>query len=78
MKKDLIEVERIIMEKDLTEAEGIIMEKDLIGEGEIILEESQPTKKAVDKVTAVILPVNLRIRALETVIVNHLLKDSSA
>ena len=78
LEKDLTREGGIILEEDLTGEEGIIMEKDLIGEGEIILEESQPTKKAVDKVTAVILPVNLRIRALETVVENHLLKDSSA
>ena len=71
--EDLTEEEEIIMEKDLTGEEEIIMEKDLTGE-----EESQPTKKVVDKAVATILPVNLRIRALETVIGNHLLKDSSA
>ena len=71
--EDLTEEEEIIMEKDLTGEEEIIMEKDLTGE-----EESQPTKKVVDEVSIVIILINLRIRALETVIGNHLLKDSSA
>ena len=84
LEKGLIGEEEIIMEKDLTEEEEIIMEKDLIGEGEIILEkdltgeeESQPTKEAVDEITRIILLINLKIRALGTVIGNHHLKDSS-
>ena len=84
LEKDLIGEEEIIMEKDLTEEEEIIMEKDLTGEGEIIMEkdltgeeESQPTKEAVDEITMVILLINLRIRALGTVVENHLVKDSS-
>ena len=48
------------------------MEKGLTGE-----EESQPTKKAVDEVSTAILLINLRIRALGTVVENHLVKDSS-
>jgi len=48
------------------------------GEEEIILEESQPTKKAVDEVTRIILLINMGIRAIGTVIGNHRLKDSSA
>ena len=85
LEKDLIEEEETILEKDLIEEEETILEKDHIGEEEIIMEkdltgeeESQPTKKAVDEVSIVILLINLRIRALETVIENHLLKDSSA
>ena len=84
LEKDLTEVEGIILEKDLIEVEGIIMEKGLTGEGEIILEEdltgeeeSQPTKKAVDEVTRIRLLINMEIRAIGTVIGNHLLKDSS-
>ena len=77
LEEDLIEEEEIILEKDLTGEEEIILEEDLTGEEEITLEESQPTKKAVDEVTIVILLINLRIRALGTVIGNHLLKDSS-
>ena len=77
MEKDLIGEEEIIMEKDLIGEEEIIMEKDLIGEEEIILEESQPTKEAVDEITRIILLINLKIRALGTVIGNHHLKDSS-
>ena len=73
MEKDLTEEEEIIMEKDLTEEEGIILEKDLTGE-----EESQPTKVAVGEITMAILLINLRIRALGTVVENHLVKDSSA
>ena len=83
LEKDLIEVEEIIMEKDLTEVEEIILEEGLTGEGEIILEEdltgeeeSQPTKKAVDEVTRIRLLINMEIRAIGTVIGNHLLKDS--
>ena len=76
LEKNLIEEEGIIMEKDLIGEEEIIMEKDLIGEEEIILEESQPTKEAVDEITRILL-LNLKIRALGTVIENHLLKDSS-
>ena len=85
LEEDLIEEEEIILEKDLTEVEGIIMEKDLTKEEEIILEEdlteeeeSQPTKKAVDEVTRIRLLINMEIRAIGTVIENHLLKDSSA
>jgi uncharacterized protein YoxC len=84
LEKDLIGEEEKIMEKDLTEVEGITMEKDLTEEEEIILEkdltgeeESQPTKKAVDEVSTAILLINLRIRALGTVVENHLVKDSS-
>ena len=73
LEKDLIGEEEIIMEKDLTVEEEIIMEKDLTGE-----EESQPTKVAVGEITRVILLLNLRIRALGTVVENHLVKDSSA
>ena len=69
--------EEIILEKDLTEEEEIILEEDLTGEEETILEESQPTKKAVDEVTRIRLLINMEIRAIETVIENHLLKDSS-
>ena len=72
LEKGLIGEEEIIMEKDLTEEGEIILEKDLTGE-----EESQPTKEAVDEITRVILRLNLRIRALGTVVENHLLKDSS-
>ena len=72
LEKDLTEEKEIILEKDLTEEEEIIMEKDLTGE-----EESQPTKEAVDEINAIILLINLRIRALGTVIENHRLKDSS-
>ena len=85
MEKDLTEVEGIIMEKDLTGEEETILEEDRTGEGEIILEEdrtgeeeSQPTKKAVDEVTRIRLLINMEIRAIGTVIENHLLKDSSA
>ena len=73
LEKDLIEEEETILEKDLIGEEEIIMEKDLTGE-----EESQPTKKVVDEVSIVIILINLRIRALETAIGNHLLKDSAA
>ena len=76
LEKDLIEEEGIIMEKDLTEEEGIIMEKDLTAEVEIIPEENQPTKEAVDEISRILL-LNLKIRALGTVIENHHLKDSS-
>ena len=76
LEKDLTEVEGIIMEKDLTEVEEIIMEKDLTAEVETIPEESQPTKEAVDEITRILL-LNLKIRALGTVIENHHLKDSS-
>ena len=72
LEKDLTEEEEIILEKNLTEVEGIIMEKDLTAE-----EESQPTKKAVDEVTRIRLLINMEIRAIGTVIGNHLLKDSS-
>ena len=75
--KNLTAEVEIIPEKDHTEEEGIIMEKDLTAEVEIIPEESQPTKKAVDEVSIVILLINLRTRVLGTVIGNHLLKDSS-
>jgi len=85
LEKDLTEVEEIILEKGLTEVEEIIMEKDLTEVEEIILEEdlteeeeSQPTKKAVDEVTRIRLLINMEIRAIGTVIENHLLKDSSA
>ena len=61
------------LKKDLTEEGEIILEKDLTGE-----EESQPTKVAVGEITRVILLLNLRIRALGTVVENHLVKDSSA
>ena len=73
MEKDLTEVEEIILEKGLTEEEGIILEEDLTE-----VEESQPTKKAVDEVTRIRLLINMEIRAIGTVIENHLLKDSSA
>ena len=83
--EDLTKGEEIILEKDLIGEEEIIMEKDLTGEGEIIMEkdltgeeESQPTKKAVDEVTRIRLLINMEIRAIGTVIENHLLKDSSA
>ena len=75
--QDLTEVEEIIMEKDLTREEETILEEGLTGEEEIILEESQPTKKAVDEVTRIRLLINMEIRAIETVIENHRLKDSS-
>ena len=51
----------------------LILEEDLTGE-----EESQSTKKAVDEVTRIRLLINMEIRAIGTVIGNHLLKDSSA
>ena len=70
--EDLTKGEEIILEKDLIGEEEIIMEKDLTGE-----EESQPTKVAVGEITRVILLLNLRIRALGTVVENHLVKDSS-
>ena len=73
MEKDLIGEEEIIMEKDLTEVEEIILEEALTAEVE-----SQPTKKAVDEVTRIRLLINMEIRAIGTVIENHLLKDSSA
>ena len=72
LEKDLIEGEETILEKDLSEEEETIPEKDLTGE-----EESQPTKVAVGEITRVILLLNLRIRALGTVVENHLVKDSS-
>ena len=75
--KNLTAEVEIIPEKDHTEEEGIIMEKDLTAEVEIIPEESQPTKKAVDEVSITILLINLKIRALGTVIENHHLKDSA-
>ena len=75
--KNLTAEVEIIPEKDHTEEEGIIMEKDLTAEVEIIPEESQPTKVAVGEITRVILLLNLRIRALGTVIENHHLKDSA-
>ncbi len=85
LEEDLTGEEEIILEKDLTEEEEIILEKDLTKEEEIILEEdlieeeeSQPTKKAVDEVTRIRLLINMEIRAIGTVIENHLLKDSSA
>ena len=78
LEEDLTEGDEIILEKDLTEEEEIILEKDLIEEEGIILEESQPTKKAVDEVTRIRLLINMEIRAIGTVIGNHLLKDSSA
>ena len=55
----------------------MLLEKDLTGVEEIILEESQPTKKAVDEVTRIRLLINMEIRAIGTVNENHLLKDSS-
>ena len=75
--KNLTAEVEIIPEKDHTGEEGIIMEKDLTAEVEIIPEESQPTKKAVDEVSITILLINLKIRALGTVIENHHLKDSA-
>ena len=77
LEEDLIEEEEIILEEDLTEEEGIILEEDLTGEEELTLEESQPTKKAVDEVTRIRLLINMEIRAIGTVIENHLLKNSS-
>jgi len=62
----------MVLERNLTKVEEIILEEDLTVE-----EESQPTKKAVDEVTRIILLRNLEIRAIETVIENHHLKDSS-
>ena len=61
------------LEEGLTEVEEIILEEDLTAEVE-----SQPTKKAVDEVTRIRLLINMEIRAIGTVIENHLLKDSSA
>jgi hypothetical protein len=58
--------------EDLTVVEEIILVEDLTK-----VEESQPTKMAVDEVTRIILLRNLEIRAIETVIENHHLKDSS-
>jgi len=77
LEEDLTEGEEIILEKDLIEEVEIIPEKDLTGEEEITLEESQPTKKAVDEVTRIRLLINMEIRAIGTVNENHLLKDSS-
>ena len=85
LEEGLTEGEEIILEKDLTEEVEIILEEGLTEEEEIILEEdlteeeeSQPTKKAVDEVTRIRLLINMEIRAIGTVIENHLLKDSSA
>ena len=61
----------------LIEEEGRILGKNLTAEVEIIPEESQPTKKVVDEVSIAILLINLKIRALGTVIENHHLKDSA-
>jgi len=41
------------------------------------VEGNQPTKKVVDGITRIILLINLEIRAIETVVENHHLKDSS-
>ena len=72
-----IMAEEIILEKGLTEGEEIIQEEDLTEEEvETIPEESQPTKEAVDEITRILL-LNLKIRALGTVIENHQVKDSS-
>ena len=78
LEEDLTEGEEIILEKDLTGEVEITLEEDLTEEEEIILEESQPTKKAVDEITRIRLLINMEIRAIGTVIENHLLKDSSA
>ena len=64
------------LEEDLTGEEEIILEKDLTAEVETIPEESQPTKEAADEITRILL-LNLKIRALGTVIENHQVKDSS-
>ena len=70
--EDLTVVEEMVLEKNLTEVEEIILVEDLTR-----VEENQPTKKAVDEVTRIILLINLEIRAIETVIENRHLKDSS-
>ena len=64
---------------NLTAVEGIILGKNLteVEEDLTVGEESQPTKKAVDEVSITILLINLKIRALGTVIENHHLKDSA-
>ena len=72
LEEDLTGEEEIILGKNLIEEEEIILEKDLTAE-----EESQPTKKAEDEVTRIRLLINMEIRAIGTVIGNHLLKDSS-
>ena len=72
LEKNLTGVEEIILEEDLTEVEEIILEEDLTG-----VEENQPTKMVVGEVTRIILLINLEIRAIETVIENHHIKDSS-
>ena len=55
----------------------IILGKNLTEVGEIILEENLPTKKVVGRVIRKILLTNLEIRAIETVIENHLHNDNS-
>jgi hypothetical protein len=70
--KNLTKVEEMVLVEDLTVVEEIILVEDLTK-----VEESQPTKMAVDEVTRIILLRNLEIRAIETVIENHHLKDSS-
>jgi hypothetical protein len=82
--EDLTKVEEMVLEEDLTVEVEMVLERNLTKVEEIILEEdltveeeSQPTKKAVDEVTRIILLRNLEIRAIETVIENHHLKDSS-
>ena len=69
--EDLTTAEEIIQVEDHTVVEEIILEEDLT-----VVEESQPTKMAVDEVNRIIPLINLEIRAIETVIENHHLKDS--
>jgi hypothetical protein len=66
-------VEEMVLVEDLTVVEEMVLEKNLTE-----VEENQPTKKAVDEVTRIILLINMGIRAIGTVIGNHHLKDSSA
>ena len=83
LERNLTKVEEIILEEDLTAEVEMVLERNLIVVEEIILEEdltvveNQPTKMVVGEVTRIILLINLEIRAIETVIENHHLKDSS-
>ena len=84
LERNLIVVEEIILEEDLTAEVEMVLERNLTVVEEIILEKNltmvegnQPTKKVVDGITRIILLINLEIRAIETVIENHHLKDSS-
>jgi hypothetical protein len=84
LERNLTEVKEMVLERNLIVVEEIILEEDLTVEEEMVLErnltevkENQPTKMAVDEITRIILLINLEIRAIETVIENHHLKDSS-